>query len=277
MGVAIALVGVLCGASVPLLLSKSTRWYTFAGNAMAVVGAGCNVAAAAFAPQSEIQPLAGLMVPATVALDALVRRRRPPATFKFWSCVALVVLGDASIVAWSPPMRSRAGESTDSVALWVVIAGCALACVMVLRDLEPSEFRHHGSSGGNTRAWVAHGMRPGLVSGFAITSTNAFFAGATAVPQHPHTVVFGLFALGLAGSQIVLLNQAARAASPVHVQSVYVSCVIASGTLTGLATVAQTAAFTPLRIVWLGASLVAVVAGAYGVAIEHHGTSSASI
>ena len=182
-----------------------------------------------------------------------------------------VVMGDASIVAWYPPMRIRAGESTDERALWMVICGAALAVCMLLADIDGPKRAVH---------WAVHGLRPGLMSGFAITSTNAFIAGATATPTHKHTVVFGLFALALSGVQIVFLNQAAREASAVDLQSVYVSCLIYSGTLVGLVTLdeAELARTTssPGRLVWLALSLGLVVFGAYGVAREHHAAAAAS-
>ena len=252
LGVAIACAGVACGASAPFFLKKR---YAFMGNSAVAAGAACNVLAAQFAPQSEIQPLAGLMVLASVAIEACITKKRPPNTRRFWLAVVGVALGDASIVAWSPPMRKHV-DPHDANVLWMILVGAGIVAGMLLGDVSKPH-------------WAWHGARPGIISGFAITSTNAFVAAASGSSHHKNLAVFGIFAVGFSVVQLVLVNQAAQEVSEIDFQSVYVSTIIVSGTLVGLTVLDEPPPPHVGRWVWLAVSLCVVVRGAYVVAREH--------
>ena len=252
--------GVALGAASPFLLKRGAKSWRYAvlGNAANVLGAVCNVAATQFAPQSIVQPLAGLLIPATAALDTYVARRPAPRTRRFWGACLLVVAGDAAIVLLAPPMRKHADPSDASV-LWMILLGGAVAAAFLVADAGPAAPKE--------RHWALQGLRPGALSGFAITSTNAFFASLRAEHTHKHVWLFAIFALGLSLVQIVMLNQAAHeVSSEVDLQSVYVSSIVVSGTLVGLVTLENATAGTTLSLLLI---LGAVVLGASSVAKEH--------
>jgi hypothetical protein len=250
-GIAVACVGVMFGATAPFLLRNN--WFKL-GNLSSLAGGICNVAATQFAPQSEIQPLAGLMVPATVVLDAVLAKRRLPRTRKFWFACVCVVLGDAAIVACSPA-QMRNVDPDDANVLWMILVGAALTSAILLGNCCEDH-------------WAVHGLRPGVLSGFAITSLNAFLACVRSGNPHKHMGVFGIFAAGLLAVQVVLFNKGSRdAKAEVDFQSVYVSSVIVSGTLVGLATLEETPSAP--QFARLALALAVVVASSYVVAREH--------
>ena len=268
LGITIACVGVACGGAAPYLLGRSaSSWrHWVAGNSALAMGALCNVAATKFAPQSTVQPLAGAMILVTVAVDTCTEPKVPGVSrsWRFWAGIAAIVLGDVSIIHGAPPMR--AVDPDDGNVLDMILVGTAVTAMMLLVDLD--RVRHFHAY------WIVHGLRPGFVSGFALTSMNAFIAaasrgGADAHRPHQFLWLYLFFALGLSGVQIVLLNIATREASALDFQSVYVSTIVFSGSVVGIVTFDEFEGDTSgLRLVWFAVAFVCVACGAFVVTRE---------
>ncbi len=224
-GVALASAGTLCSAVGMQLIrsgeTKSNFRLVILGNALVVfMGSSLDVTALAFAPESTLAPLGGLVVLWTVVITAFTTRTPPSAKAVFGTL--LVVGGCGSVVAVGPAMRR---VHPEDVRVGLAFATGVAYCVAVLV--------FHALDDYKGLAYVA-GITAGIVGGFSNTMAKAL-AEATEL-EHESWALFSVASLVFAGLQLLLLNVALRHFPPMHVNPPYMVTFMLSVVLLGAET-----------------------------------------
>lgn len=206
--------------------------YLLLGNACVVVlGTGLGLAAFAYAPQSVLSPLGGLTVVWNLLLATLPAFGgvSPKGEEILYTLVTL--LGMAVVVAMGPQNRgekSSFGSLGRSSFILVIISYCGSLAWMNLARTENKMLQRIFA--GSSSAIVG-----GLSNVFAKSAVE-FYSGNQVLSERDDFTTFSLvaaIALGLAISQLMLLNHALAQYSAVQIIPIYQTCLCIAATMSG--------------------------------------------